>query len=62
MGRGNHELNNNKQPRTMLEHRRGLEPETKSAERRLQARDSSLSAGSPQEQLRRAVAAEIPRF
>jgi len=40
----------------MLEHRRGLEPETKRAERRLQARTSNLSAGPRQEQRRRACA------
>jgi hypothetical protein len=40
----------------MLEHRRGLEPETKRAERRLQARTSNVSAEPPQEQRRRACA------
>jgi hypothetical protein len=40
----------------MLQHRRGLEPKTEGAERRLQARTSNLSAEPPQEQRRRACA------
>jgi hypothetical protein len=44
----------------MLEHRRGLEPETKRAERRLQARTSNVSAEPPQEQRRRACATGRP--
>jgi hypothetical protein len=40
----------------MLQHRRGLEPKTEGAERRLQARTSNLSAEPPQEQRRRTCA------
>src|SRR6478736_621859 len=44
----------------MLQHRRGLEPKTEGAERRLQARTSKLSAEPPPEQGRRACATGRP--